>query len=394
MRPVMLFLAVACLIAGLAGAVWIGRRAEIKTATKSGPHKSAEQAAAAEEKIEPPEINLDGPQPKVVVDSKLFKFGKMALQSTQKHRFLIKNEGPGTLVLKAGVTTCKCTSFTVSPSEVPAGGSAEAELAWKPEAPSPTFEQTAELLTNDADRQVISLKVSGEVVESVVLAPDGTWQSEPFPTKDEPTFAKGRLFSNLVSEFKILSTESSSEFITIDVKPASEEDIQRFRSKSGYEIVATIDPRIPVGRFQETITLKTDLADADSFEISVVGTRTGPVQVIGGAGLHWNASEHEIALGRFVAQEGKRASMSVILADTPEGAMIESAESEDSILKLSVEQDENFRGKKRKLFKLTLEVPAEIPPRTVARDKAIVVTLKTTHPEAPEIKLNCYYISF
>ena len=56
-----------------------------------------------------------------VVDQVEYDFGTMERESRKSHRFTIRNEGKGSLVLKKGDTTCRCTKFEIAKTELAPG---------------------------------------------------------------------------------------------------------------------------------------------------------------------------------------------------------------------------------------------------------------------------------
>jgi len=142
---------------------------------------------------------LAGTDPKVkVVNGETYDFGSMRRGEKLSHVFTLKNVGSAPLTLTQGKTTCKCTISKVSQGAIDPGQSADVTLEWHPETFFEEFRQTAEVITNDPDRRMVTLGVHGRVTSVVRPVPEDVTfgriaASEPhkaevmfYAFKDEP----------------------------------------------------------------------------------------------------------------------------------------------------------------------------------------------------------------
>src|SRR5690606_6303034 len=147
------------------------------------------------------------------------------------------------------------------------------------------FDKYAEIWTNDPENEKLRLSITGEVRSLVRVEPPAPWTVTAV-REEEPTTFGGAIASGR-DQFQIVSLETSAEWLTVEYRPLEAGELEEFGEgmASGYELTGTIRPQMPVGRFEERITIKTDLKSGDeedySMEIVVNGNRPGPFSIIG-----------------------------------------------------------------------------------------------------------------
>ncbi|WP_146520787.1 DUF1573 domain-containing protein [Stieleria varia] len=100
-----------------------------------------------------------------------FDFGAMAPGTKGNHTFTVKNVGGEPLTLELGATTCKCTLGKLANSSLAPGETTDIELEWNVSAGKTTFEQSAQVRTNDPMRPAIDFKISGLVLREMEIEP-------------------------------------------------------------------------------------------------------------------------------------------------------------------------------------------------------------------------------
>lgn len=68
-----------------------------------------------------PFLPKDGPQPKAVVPSTFYNFGKVGAIDIVERTFVIRNEGEAPLTISRAYTTCGCTTAEISSLTIPPG---------------------------------------------------------------------------------------------------------------------------------------------------------------------------------------------------------------------------------------------------------------------------------
>lgn len=386
-------LAIVLVTSALAGVVWVGKYG-------NSPLPLAAAAANSDEANpgEPLPISKTGPYPKVVLEETEHDFGVMAVGEERKHKFVVRNEGEAPLKLKRGVSTCKCTLSDLAKEEIAPGESAEIELAWTPKVSDEEFRQTATVWTNDPEKKQLELVVHGRVEELLVIRPYLHWDLGMI-SEGAPTTITGTVHSVILDKFAITGFETSSPLLSAEATPLSADELQELdpAAKCGYRVQAMLEPQMPVGRFRESVTVKTDAKGDNDFPLQIYGSRPGPLQFVKMPGYDWYPEDLAMSFGRFKASEGKKGTI-LLIVQGMEGQSFEftDVQADPDFLKLSLEPNDPNNTGARQSYRLTVEVPPGSPPLSRVR-KAIgagAFQIKTNHPQAPEIKLFAEFISY
>ena len=378
------FLIVLLVAGSLAAAVWFGR-------TSGGVDVNG---PSADKKAVGPVISKTGPYPEAVVDKPDYDFGAMAIATTKRHTFVIRNEGDAPLILEKGETTCECTLSELAKNEILPGESVEVELEWAPLERSSRFSEEATILTNDPENPTIELVINGIVDEVLSLNPEGRWNVGEI-SGDEPKVVKGTIHSRILDDFKILSIESENPLLSATFKKLSKEKLDGIKAKSGYSIEATLAPGIDVGPFEEKLTIRTDVDPDNERPLLLKGIRIGPFQILKlTSGVRWTSDQLRLSLGQFSAAKGKQANLLMFVNPLKdEKFKILDVEVSHSFLKFDVAEDTEFKSKQKQRFRIQVEVPAGKPPVAQTRQNAIRVKVKTNHPKARIIEFSVTFVS-
>lgn len=384
-------LVVIALIAGVGWAMRTTTPPQDSPPALDGTLPADDPAVAPEEKAEIPEqpkdagmekanpfsLSEEGPQPKAVIEELKHEFGRLALGATGHHDFVIRNEGTAPLTLAKGESTCQCTQFDISAKELAPGETATVKISWKPKYVAKTFEQSANVWTNDPKQPRIVLTVSGAVVTLITKVPEGIWTIGTL-TEGQSTTSSGVIASSLAESFEILSAASTSPNVEVAYEPLDAEALKRLDALSGYSVKCTVSPNMPVGVFHESISLNLSLPEASTVQFDLQGSRIGPYQIIGPG---WTQERHTLAMGRCASGKGKTTKVSLFVA-VPDGADLTFEEPivTPPVLKVSLQKDEKFSGGGRQRFFINLEAPAGITPGRWSGDTAINVELNCNHP--------------
>lgn len=380
MKPLPVILGVIALCASIGLISWMSqpRGADSVAATEAKPATS-----------NPLTIAASGPHPKAVLEEEIYDFGKMILGNTDNHSFVIRNDGEAPLVLKKGIVACKCTVPTIPEEAIPPGGTAEIVMEWKPLGPDEAFDKFAEIWTNDPENEKITLKITGEVRQLVQMQPSSPWTISTV-REDEPTTITGGIASGQ-DEFQILEISTTADWLSVEARPLEEDELTRFGEgmASGYMLTATVHPEMPVGRFQEAITIKTDLRLGDGIgyqmPISVSGTRPGPFSILG---QEWFGSEMTVRMEKVDPAKGKSVTLSLFTAREDEPMTLTSVETDPDIAEVTLTRDEAFPAKTKERYKLTFTLPAGVPAGRYSDQDRIAVHLTTNRESIPDVNLS------
>jgi hypothetical protein len=342
----------------------------------------------------------------------------MAPGDSGEHVFTIKNTGEAPLILQQGQTSCKCTvsqfggenvAQPASPSEennhgaqasstparvtVDPGKTAEIKLNWKTERPTESFGQAATFYTNDPQNKVVKVLINGEVSEEIALAPMEVWNVGILP-ENEPVSITGHLYSRVVDQFAIQKIETSHELIKVEQTPVGEEELARHAAKAGYAIKVTVTPGMPIGRMEESLSVTALVRDQEKkVEVPLIAHRPGPYHILPAPGVVWRPEHSVIDFATINAKTQNTFSLPFFVRNFNEGEFkMLGYESDvpDLKVRLEAESDEAAEGKQR--HRLVFEFPVDRPLNRSAPPFA-TLTVKTNHPDAPELKLFLKFLS-
>ncbi|MGE3315733.1 MAG: DUF1573 domain-containing protein [Planctomycetaceae bacterium] len=413
MRAFAVLLGVALSIAILSGVVWYNRYSPAAVKAAIDAKKAAERAKRARQLAEdneagtpeapegdeeahaaepPPLIAPEGPYPKAVIAQQEFDFGSMAKDEERKHIFRIKNEGTVPLKLSKGSTTCKCTISNLPTRELAPGGTVEIEISWTPRELDNNFRKEARIQTNDPDNAEIKLKVFGKVVQEFIVAPSHEWNFGNV-AENTPAEVVTTISSALVDKFQIKSIESSHPNLTSVATPLNEEKLKLFGAKSGYEFKSTIAPGIPVGAYDQKLKLLTDLPGDKTISIAVKAFRAGPLRFLPARGASFASERMSLNMGRFLAKEGKTATLPIFVQGLKEDFKITELKADPDFLEVTLTGD-TAEELSRRAYQLKFHVPPDKPIMSKTAGNPARLTIKTNHPDAAEIVIELLYVSY
>lgn len=179
-----------------------------------------------------------------------YDFGVMAPGTKGKHTFVVKNTGKEPLTLELGATTCKCTLGDLKKNQLQPGESTPIELEWTVSS-GETFEQSAELRTNDPLNPAIQLTVSGLVIGDLEFDPKRISFDEV--TAGESFEFSTKLYSYYDSDLEMLDgsfgSEELSELSEVTFEPfePTEADGVHQSARQAFRVTASVKPGLRQG---------------------------------------------------------------------------------------------------------------------------------------------------
>ncbi len=173
-------------------------------------------------------------------------FGVMAPGTTGEHSFVVKNVGEGDLSLRIGASSCKCTIGSLDADSIAPGEETEVKLEWTVAADgaSPSFTQSAQLLTNDPAQYAITLNISGKVIGDMEVVPD-KWSFGEVAA-GEPFELLGKIYSyyeeEVVPTDMMFSDELLNDFAEFQVEPfqPGEDDGLYSKARQGFQVTVKL----------------------------------------------------------------------------------------------------------------------------------------------------------
>jgi len=324
----------------------------------------------------------NGPNPFLAsVGSSTLNFGTMGQETSDRHIFQITNEGEGELKIRLANTSCGCTSVKFGEVEwnpkdeptaprtvvrVPVQGKLDIELTWDTQMKSGEFRTSATFETNDPRQPMPQFTVEGQIqpfieVSDTLLQFVGTRNTEP-------TSAFFYLYSKILDDLEITEVVSSNPLVTTQVEPASQEMLEGLLAKRGYKCTATVQPGVPIGRFDAKLVVYTNHEKRKEVEIGISGSFTGDVMV----------SPDRLSFGHVAA--GKSSALSTIVKVRSESDVNVSVKRVVPDF-LVVELKQSGSAKNR--YQLQVVIPADAPGGEFRGG----VELTTDHPTASSVKI-------
>jgi hypothetical protein len=327
--------------------------------------------------------------PRVQVDEPDFNFGKMQRGTTKSHEYVIKNVGQQPLKLSVGHTTCKCTLGEVTDKPIEPGQSSNVKLEWTAKIGAGAFRQTATINTNDPLEPQVTLNVEGQVTEASGVSPADLsfGKISAGESKSAEVFIMAMLQDELEVTEAQLSDEKTRGFFDVKAERAEKDQLPDPTAKDGVRVTVTAKSGLPIGHFNEWLSVKTNMPDAQKLEIPVMGQVVGEISV---RGIAWDEAQGSLRLGSLKSDTGKRDTVNLVVRG-PEAANVKfSVESCDPPeLKVTVGEAKQLKPELVHV-PVTIEVPAGTRPMVrldTAQGEAGRVVLKTTHPSVPELVL-------
>jgi hypothetical protein len=341
-----------------------------------------------------PVPSATGPWPKAEAPELVFSFGRMAIRSTNSHTFTIRNTGEADLQLKAGTTTCKCTTFgfgadpknAEKTAVVAPGKTVSLLMNWKSgEAADRAFRHGGEVHTNDPKTPLIKLAVEGAVEIPFEVMPQYFWDFGA--VYENPVQFAGGIGSRLHDAFEIHSVTSPSGLVTVEVKPMSPEELGRDHFSSGYSLNATVSVAIPPGLFQEELEIKTSLQE-EPIKVTARARKYGALRLQALAGTIFNPDTMSLQLGSFKAAEGREARVLLIVDEKnmQEPFRVEVAEADPSFVKAELQPVGTPSGTVHRYI-LSLKIPPGRPVVQKTDTNPGKIRLSTNHPSGDGLSL-------
>ncbi|RJP21138.1 MAG: DUF1573 domain-containing protein [Candidatus Abyssobacteria bacterium SURF_5] len=209
--------------------------------------------------------------PKIVFEKLVHDFGKMGPDETVKYKFQFKNAGSGTLNIGDIKTTCGCTGTLLSQREIPPGGNGSVEVSFHSGRSGGQRRKAIFVSSNDPGSPSVKLEIIANVLVPLEVRPSTLYWVAELNEKSSRTVD---LLYNPELQVNIKSLELSSPAFTASYRPADQPGV------TGYRIDLQYDGKLPVGNFQERLTILTDNASYPKVLVHLRGKVVGPVKVI------------------------------------------------------------------------------------------------------------------
>lgn len=331
----------------------------------------------------------DDSVPRVEVDQPHFDFGTMERGMTKSHEFLIRNVGSAPLRLKVGQTSCKCTLGKVTGDAIPPGGSTQVELEWSAKSDSGPFRQTATVQTNDPIQSQVELTVEGQIVDATgVMPPDLMFDKiAAGESKAAEVYVMAMLQDELTVSSAELSDPATRDKFDVRIEPVQRDALPNKLAKGGVRITVTAKPGLPIGRFDQWLSLRTNLP-GEKLEIPVIGRVVGDISMHGVVG--WIEEQGVLVIGKVKSDKGTKSRVNVLVRGRDAANVKLDVKSVDPPeLKINIGEPKQIKPELLHI-PVEIEVPAGTRPMVrlnTAQGEEARIVLSTTHPTIKELML-------
>src|SRR5581483_3828305 len=167
---------------------------------------------------------------RVVVPEQTWDFGTVEQGTKVEHVFRLANRGSDTLRIDHVKSSCGCTVGVASARDVPAGGEGRITVTLDTARMAGRTNKVVSVHTSDPEASVVSLGMTGTVLADLVATPNALYLGH---------IRRGDAAS---------AVEHSNPALHTALGP---------RPDGGQRVVVTLDRDTPLGRFNDTLTLRT-----------------------------------------------------------------------------------------------------------------------------------------
>jgi hypothetical protein len=333
--------------------------------------------------------------PKVAVDREEYDFGVMDMGGQLSHDFKFTNVGRLPLTLSKGPTSCKCTVSEIEKAELQPGESTAVTLRWNARGAISDYHQTATINTSDPSWKEVTLTVSGRVAVAAWTDPTELVFSQL--SSDESDSREVRIFGGQTKSLKVsepkFSDAKTAQFFQVTMQPITDATLlAENHANSGVLAKVVVKAGLPMGAFQQVLTLNTNLEAAPSLSVSVKGKVESDLAV---AGHGWDSDMSVLMIGIINSQEGaKRQLMLVAHGPKCNEVKFTPVSIEPDLLKVEIGKTTSINGGKATETPLTIEIPkASRPANHLGSEQGKLgkIVLATNHPHVPQLRI---YVSF
>jgi hypothetical protein len=262
-------------------------------------------------------------------------------------------------------------------------------LEWSAKSDQGAFRQSAMVITNDPLQSRIELTIEGEITETTgVLPPELMFDKVPAgESKSAEVFVMSMLEDELTVSDAELSDPATRDKFNVQIEPVQREKLPSPVAMDGVRIRVTAKPGLPAGRFDQWLSLRTNLADAEKLEIPVIGRVVGDISV---HGLGWNEDQGVLVIGNVKSSEGRKVQANLMVRGSEAASVKFSVRSADpSELKVHFGEPKQLKPTLLHV-PMEIEVPAGTRPMVrldTAQGEEGRIVLETTHSTIKELVL-------
>ncbi|MDR3108822.1 MAG: DUF1573 domain-containing protein [Planctomycetaceae bacterium] len=330
----------------------------------------------------------ENPNAKIKLYETVYDFGVMDKKEKGTHHFKVENVGTAPLTLEMNATTCSCTGIDISPKRVLPGKTATVTLHWDAEKAFTRFNQGGTVLTNDPANKEIMYTIQGLFVAPALVSPGTLSLNNVTAGYEAVGTVRVYGFENDTLAIERIEWDDKEHFnVTCEQSELNEkdkDDMVNQHAKSVSNVNISLKPGLPLGSFQERITLHTNYPGEPKLEVLVIGKISGDEVVVGGTYFHKDTGI--LALGK--ATTGQPLVRDISLTFTGNAVAKASPHIRDVTPKwLNVVISEPRKLGSRLFYSITVTVPANAPASNFSGTDGTVLLIDTGLENTPLLQI-------
>lgn len=209
--------------------------------------------------------------PRITFDKAEHDFGVLGAKETVKHTFKFRNEGDALLVIDKVKATCGCTGTLLSKKEIAPNEEGSIEVTFRSGLSGGQNKKSIFVHSNDPNNPTAKLHILANIVLPVEVRPRALyWAAE----KNQASMRTVQFIYQPDIAIDISGFDFSSSAFTASKRPRDNAE------SPGYQIDIAYDGSLPVGTFNERLTILTDNPDSPKVQVSLRGKVVGSVRVV------------------------------------------------------------------------------------------------------------------
>jgi hypothetical protein len=212
-----------------------------------------------------------GAGPRAAFDEHAWSFGSVERGTKVDHVFGVRNVGDALLRIEQVKSSCGCTVAVVSGNEIAPGDEGRIAVTLDTARMAGPVTKVVTAYTNDPETPAVGLAMHGEVLTDLVLTPTPLYLGK-LRHGEEVTrtvvIAPGRPDAS----YEVISAEQGSPALHTRLEPRTDGPGQR--------LVVVLAGTVPIGRFNDQITLRTTSPREPVITLPVFGSVEGDVVVL------------------------------------------------------------------------------------------------------------------
>jgi hypothetical protein len=234
------------------------------------PRRPSRVCAALALALSTTALGADGGAPRVVADAPVYDFGTVEQGDVVEHVFRLRNTGAGALRVDHVKGTCACTVGVATGEPILPGDEAWVTVRLDTTRLAGRTTKAVAVYTNDPASPTVGVTLTGEVLTDLVVTPPVVYFGRVRrggTTRREVTLVPGRRNGTAAA----VTVDSPDPHVRASLAPAD---------GGGQRLSVELDADMPLGHFDDELTLRTTSARRPTLAVPVIGTVEGDIAVL------------------------------------------------------------------------------------------------------------------